>query len=383
MDVSAKSSRPRRATSRLNLIAGLFGLCGVTGLAGATAITAMTTEALADAPSSGEMGCLDPVAHSHRQLSLASMPTAPASEAMGTPEKIHPWPFPPLSIGHTSASYQHYTGMPYFHHGLDIRGDAGTPVLASAGGKVANIENYVPGNAAYWEVAILDDLGYLWQYHHVEKTSIPSDIWNAWRSGSRVEAGTKLGEIFRWGVYSFGERYDHVHLNVVAAGGTFMSPFLFLESLPDHSAPAVVAAGVLVNGRAHDGNNVKGDYSLYATIHDLILHTQYVVPPHRVEISIDNGAPELVWDFRNLPGKSSIESYVEEFFVPEMTCGDYDCRELTIDLAFAAPDTGASSPPGRRQFPATPGPHSAVVTAFDFEGNSVSKTIEWTVGKNR
>jgi len=378
MEVSQKSVKSVRALTRLNLYLNLF----LPGLAATVGVLLPDGAAQAQTGLAEESGCLDPVAHGHRHLTLASMPTGPLTDAATASAKIHPWPFAPLSIGHTNASYQHYTGFPYFHHGLDIRGNAGTPVLASAGGKVTNIENYIGGNPAYWEVAILDDEGYLWQYHHVEKTSIPSNVWNAWRSGGRVEAGTKLGEIFQWGVYSFGERYDHVHLNVMAVGGTYMSPFLFLESLPDQSAPAVVAAGVLVNGKAHDGANVKGDYSLYATIHDLILHTKYVVPPHRVEIAIDNGAPELVWDFRDIPGKSSIESYVEDFFVPDMTCGDYDCRRLTIDLAFAAPDTGASSPPYRRKFPATPGPHAAVVRAFDFEGNSVSKTIEWTVAKN-
>jgi hypothetical protein len=323
-------------------------------------------------------GCLDPLAHGHRKMSFGNLATGPAGDASRSPANIHPWPFPPLSIGHTNASYQHYTGLPYFHHGLDIRGDAGTSILASAGGKVTNIENYIAGNPAYWEVAILDDQGYLWQYHHIEKTSIPASVWNAWRGGSRIEAGTKLGEIFRWSAWSFGERYDHLHLNVIAAGGTFMSPFLFLESLPDSSAPAIIDAGVL--GYNSQGE-AEGDYSLYATIHDLILHTKYVVPPHRVEIAVDNGAPELVWDFRDIPGKSTIEEYVDDFFVPEMTCGDYNCRKLTIDLGFAAPENGAGSPPHRRKFPSTPGRHSAVVTAFDFEGNSVSKTIEWTVSK--
>ena len=52
---------------------------------------------------------------------------------------------PLLSIGHTSASYQNYSGdyrQAYFHHGLDIRANAGQEVFASAGGKVVNIEDY-------------------------------------------------------------------------------------------------------------------------------------------------------------------------------------------------------------------------------------------------
>ena len=324
------------------------------------------------------IGCSDPMAEGQRVLRLGSlMPTAHAV----TPAAIHPWPFPPLSIGHTSASYQNYSGEAYFHHGLDIRGAAGTPILASVGGRVANIENYIPGNLAYWEVAILDDEGFLWQYHHIEKSSIPAGIWNSWRNGVKVEAGAKLGEIFKWGNYSFGERYDHLHLNVLASGGTYMSPFLFLESLPDRVAPAILAAGVLQGGRSVDDSDVDGPYSLYATIHDLILHTKYVVPPHRVEIAIDGAASELVWDFQSLPGGANINRSVDEFFVPDMTCGDYTCRELTINLAFKPEPLALNNNHDVRKFPTTPGQHFAVVSAWDFEGNSVSKKIEWTVIK--
>ena len=353
-----------------------FGLVLCSALATGNASGA--SQALSHDHTQTEMGCLDATAEGQRELRLGSpVATAPAQR----PRAIYPWPFPPLSIGHTNASYQDYGGQPYFHHGLDIRGNAGTPVLASVGGRVANIENYISGNPAYWEVAILDAEGYLWQYHHVEKSSIPAAIWNNWRSGTPVEAGTKLGEIFQWGNYSFGERYDHLHLNVLAVGGTYMSPFLFLESLPDQVAPAIIAAGVMQNGHDVGDREVDGPYSLYATIHDLILHKKYVVPPHRIEIAVDGAAPELVWDFQSLPGKGNINAHVEEFFVPQMTCGNYTCRELTINLGFSLDDNGVITNLDQREFPTTPGPHSAVITAWDFEGNSTSKTIDWLVIK--
>ncbi|NCX96907.1 MAG: hypothetical protein EBX41_10995, partial [Chitinophagia bacterium] len=48
----------------------------------------------------------------------------------------HPWPVHVQSIGHNTASYQNYGGEPYFHHGLDIRADAGSDVIASVGGRI-------------------------------------------------------------------------------------------------------------------------------------------------------------------------------------------------------------------------------------------------------
>ncbi|MEY4630993.1 MAG: hypothetical protein RIQ81_1113 [Pseudomonadota bacterium] len=321
-------------------------------------------------------GCMDPVLERQRILKFAHLPAGkipgtPGSDATST--QRHPWPFPLLSIGHTNASYQYYGGEPYFHHGLDIRGDAGTPVVASAGGKVVNIENYMPGNPAYWEVAVLDDEGYLWQYHHVEKESIPSAIWNAWRSGAKIAPGTTIGEIYRWSVSSFGERYDHVHLNVLGTGASYLSPFMFLDELNDNSAPAIIASGVLKGGRDWGDRPVEGDYSIHATIHDLILHDKYVVPPHRVEVAIDGGTPEVVWDFQTLPDPTTPERHVEELFVPDMTCGNYTCRRLTIDIGFVKD--------GRRRFPDKPGRHEARIIARDFAGNTAEGTVQWTVAE--
>jgi Peptidase family M23 len=283
----------------------------------------------------------------------------------------NPWPFKLESIGHTSASYQNYGSDPYFHHGLDIRGEAGTPVLASRGGKVVNIENYLPG-PAYWEVAILDDDGFIWQYHHVDHDSIPKNVTDAFASGGRIEAGAKLGEIFYWSVVTFGERYHHVHLNILGAGKKFQNPFLFLEPLADHAAPQILDVGLLQNNQRVSGNRVSGSYGIFAKIHDLILHDKFVVPANKVTISIDQAPASTVWDFNNgLPGGASETDFVENYFVPKLTCGDYECRELYVNLGFTVQ--------GNRDMPSTAGAHSIHITASDVFGNETSSEYKWNV----
>ncbi len=282
----------------------------------------------------------------------------------------YPWPHPVLSIGHNTASFQHYGGSPYFHHGLDIRADAGTDVFASTGGKVVNIENYMPGDA-YWEVAILDDDGFLWQYHHVDRDSIPAAIHAAYRSGEPIAAGSKVGEIYYWPVTTFGERYHHVHLNVLGQDGIYLNPFNFLERLPDDQAPEIVEIGLLKNGQHWRQPTITGNYSVYAVIHDLILHDKFVVPPHQISYAVDGNTPVTVWTFDSLPGGASNQRHVNTFFVPSITCGNYTCRRLAVDLSFM--------PGGKRDFPNTPGPHTLTVTASDVVGNTVSKDFTWTV----
>jgi hypothetical protein len=279
---------------------------------------------------------------------------------------IHPWPITVLSIGHTNASYQNYGGQPYFHHGLDIRANAGEDVFASAGGKVVNIENYAFGEL-YWEVAILDDEGFLWQYHHVDRNSIPAEIHVAFKNGGSIAAGAKIGQVVNWPITTYGERYHHIHLNILDGRRRYVSPFLFLDPLADTVAPVIQRIGLLKNGREVRGNKVSGTYSLYAEITDLILHDKFLVPPHLLQVEIDGAPARTVWNFEMLPGGADEEAQVDKFYVASMVCGNYNCRKPVIDLGFL----GA--------FPTTAGTHTVRVRAWDFAGLNVAQDFQWLV----
>lgn len=286
--------------------------------------------------------------------------------------KSEAWPVEKvLSIGNTGGMYQNYSWDPYFHHGLDIRADAGSTVRASRGGKVVNIENYEPGVAAYWEIAILDDEGFLWQYHHVDHDSIPQAVLDAFENGGRVETGDKIGEVFYWPITSFGERYHHIHLNILGVNKEYLSPFLFLETLEDHSAPVFAKVGVLKDGEAVSEDRVAGPYSLYAQIDDLILSKVFANPPHEIRVSIDGGASRTVWNFDKLPGGGDISAHVHDFYVSSMVCGNYQCRKPVVNLGFTLE--------GKLPFPQAKGTHQVEITARDFNGNQTEKSYSWTV----
>lgn len=281
------------------------------------------------------------------------------------------WPIKVLSIGHTMASYQYYAPSPaYFHHGLDIRGEAGESVYASRGGKVINIENYAPTDA-YWEVAILDDNGFIWQYHHIDPKSIPNDIRKAFQNGTKIADGTKIGEIYYWSVVTYGERYHHIHLNILDGQKNYLNPFLFLKTLPDNDSPEIVEIGLLQNGKQVT-SPVSGNYSVYAKVHDLILHRQFVVPANHLKFQLDNEPEQTVWNFNNgLPGGPSRDAFVNNFFIPSLTCGNYTCRALFVDLGF--------NKVGNKNFSQSSGPHKIKVMASDQNGNKTEKTFSWTV----
>lgn len=276
----------------------------------------------------------------------------------------HPWPVSVLSIGHTMASYQNYSfvSQAYFHHGLDIRAEAGSDVIASAGGKVVNIENYMPGDDAYWEVAILDKEGFIWQYHHIDKHSIPKAIHQAYQTQSFIPAGTKIGEVYFWKVVTFGERFHHIHLNILGKNKEYLNPFSFLEILPDSRSPEIAEFHYLKS---------KNNYSIGVHLRDWILSDVFVVPPYQIEVAIDGGAPFTVWKFDRLPGGSDNEKFVNQFFVPRLACGNYQCRKPVIDLGF--------NKTGKQVFPLSRGRHHLDLWVTDYAGNKNHQTYDWDV----
>lgn len=288
-----------------------------------------------------------------------------------TEQRHHPWPFPLLSIGHNMQSYQDYTESPYWHDGLDIRSEMDQPIYAAAGGVVVNIENYVRGNDLYWEVAILDDEGFVWKYHHVDQSTITQEIKNSYKNKTKVKSGILIGNVVRWPIVSFGERYHHLHLLVVAKDGQYTNPFLMMEPLNDTKAPIITNIGIARNHRPTQDKSVRGPHALYVEASDLTLHDKFILPPYKITYALDNGPENLVWEFINLPGATSDEKFITDFYL-DGTCGDYACRRFFFNLNFTRENP-------RGQMNLAPGNHQVEVTVEDIVGNRTSRSFTWDV----
>lgn len=288
-----------------------------------------------------------------------------------TEQKNHSWPFPLLSIGHNMQSYQDYSGSPYWHDGLDIRSREDQPIVAAAGGKVVNIENYVRGNHLYWEVAIQDEEGFVWKYHHVDRDSIPQEIHNAYRSGEKISAGTLLGNVVKWPVTSFGETYHHLHLLVVAQDGRYINPFLMMEPLTDTQAPVISRIGISQKHRPIDGSVVKGEHGIFVEASDLVMHQKFILPPHKISYRLNGGEEKEVWTFTHLPSGRNDVDYIKDFYL-NGTCGDYSCRKILINLNFTK-----ERPRGVFSLPS--GSHQIEVFVEDMVGNKTARSFAWRV----
>lgn len=288
-----------------------------------------------------------------------------------TSQKNHAWPFPLLSIGHNMQSYQDYDGEPYWHDGLDIRARIDQPIHAAVGGTVVNLENYVKGSPLYWEIAILDDEGFVWKYHHVDRRSIPAEIETAYKNKGKIASGTLLGNVVRWPITTFGEVYHHLHLLVVAKDGKYINPFLMLEPLPDTVAPVINRIGIAKNHRPISGNEVSGEHAMYLEASDLTLHQKFLLPPYKISYSLDKKEEVTVWEFINLPSGTGDTQYINDFYM-NGTCGDYSCRKFYFNLNFTQ-----KAPRGTWKL--SPGVHEIEVTVEDVVGNKTGQSYQWTV----
>ncbi len=305
--------------------------------------------------------------------------------AWGDPDGLHSvydWPYTFDQMGLVIQSYQNYssgTSSAYFHHGIDmVVVNNNTQVFNRSGGQVINIENYQPGNSLYWEVAILDPEGYVWQYHHIDQPTIPQLIkskYAEWQAdpvnGGFIPPNTHIGNIVYWPVVSLGYRFNHIHLNILGAGDTYLNTLEFHTPIVDTQIPEIQEIGLLNGDTVISGNTATGNYGMYVRARDLYQSPVYYLPPYKTEFSLDGGDWVTVREVPDLPGGSNDEAFVNDFFVPGYTKGNYDARDFYIDLGFTTS--------GQRQFPSETGEHNITVRVWDYYGNSDTETFTWNV----
>ncbi len=299
------------------------------------------------------------------------------ASAIELPEESNSiWPYTPLSIGNSMQSFQNYgfsPGSAYWHDGLDIRGNDNENVYATVSGKIVNIENYRPGDKLYWEVAILDDNGLVWKYHHVDQKSIPRKIQNAFKNGTRIEQGELIGKIVTWPVTTEGERYHHIHLLVVNGLGQYVNPLALMPSLADTSKPVISKIGLTIRGKVSSKNSVRGAHGIYAEISDTILHDKFLLTPYKISYKLDKGDEKTVWKFDVLPGLTNDIDFIHDFFL-KGTCGNYKCRKFLININFNKTANGNMS-----VFNLSSGRHEIEILAEDIVGNKTSKVFSYNI----
>lgn len=236
------------------------------------------------------------------------------------------------TIGNSMAQFQPFDNPPYFHGGCDLRTKAGEKIFTPVGGKLeaghysystnpdGSMTKYwkpwpEQGSATYFEVAVVDAQGIRYEFHHVARNSLPSEIVAQLNGPNpRVEAGVYLGDVIRW----VGNGYHHVHYNVILPNGIRVNPEYVSTLLQDNLAPEVKTIyGIKNNGETFifsEGQPVADVKEFVVRVIDKKNSNIYEHPPTFASIQFENGAT-FTWDFRQTLTQSGIFPQLREFFL--------------------------------------------------------------------
>ena len=165
------------------------------------------------------------------------------------------WPFEPQDephpVGHNSVNFQNYAEEEdnyegaYFHHGIDIIMPEVTEVYNQISGRVTKIDYYrtelVGENPLYFEVVVETVNGLIFEYHHIDKNTVPQKIHEALESGELIPEGEVLGKIVFWPMPdAFSEKFfHHIHLNIMNQDKIKINPALLMIPQVDATDPVI------------------------------------------------------------------------------------------------------------------------------------------------
>lgn len=284
-----------------------------------------------------------------------------------------PWPVSFVDGAHNVAqnyvNFQDYGDGAYFHGGCDLRTEGGSDVVAATSGRLEGgyygyslspegtlQKQWRPWNGQirrdpYFELAIVTDDGYRFEYHHVDPQLLPASTIAALdRGNARIEAGTVIGKVNGWAFPG----YDHIHYNVLRPDGVPVNPEFYSTAIADQSAPTIQGVyGVTLQGKTVV---IAGGATVTESLREIIVATTeshdgdaYVQTPPFAALEFASGTTS--WDFRRLLATSEGQRPdIRRVFAPSLrlpngrslsTWGRYGAGIFLLRLALPA---GASGP---------------------------------------
>lgn len=241
------------------------------------------------------------------------------------------------TVANSMVQYQPF-GDPYFHGGCDLRVYPQEKLISPVAGKLEaghyayDVDNkgklikyWKPwpqkGESLYFEIAVVDDEGNRFEFHHVDRAKLPQLIIQKLnQGGQRVQAGEHLGQTILWP----GGGYDHIHYNVITADDVRVNPEWVSHLIEDHQPPRLIQVGV-VNQKNYAYSVQNGSHltqipqSFAVAVVDHFDKDKYDHPPVWIKLESDLG---LVWewDFREkLLGPDGLFPALWSFFIQEIT----------------------------------------------------------------
>lgn len=245
---------------------------------------------------------------------------APATQDLA--KNSLPWPVKFIdskhTIGNSMPEYQNYSNEAYYHEGADLRLTKSGQVLAPVDGFLqGGYYTYVTdpntgedkkftkpitdgGDELYFEITIKTPEGFMFEFHHTNPDTLPKNIYDlVLRGGGDIRKGEVIGYAAVWPNSRLGERYDHIHYNLISPEGVYMNPEYYSIAIPDTSAPVIKNIFAIYKDKKVEVTDRK----LTALPNEIIISAIdmkgdniYPLPPVSVEASWNN-LVKVGWDF--------------------------------------------------------------------------------------
>lgn len=270
------------------------------------------------------------------------------------------------SVANSMAQFQPF-GRPYFHGGCDLSVRANAALRSPIAGRLeaghysystradGSLEKFwkpwpADGDDLYFEVAVVAESGIRFEFHHVDRDSLPAEIVQKLQSRDpRVGAGDLLGNTIYWP----GNDYHHIHYNVIDPSGVRINPEFVSPLVPDATPPELRGAYAETPSGNVDFGNGKfsaAPSSFVLALLDRYDHSVYEHPVVLARLQFASGE-KTEWDFRqtltNSQGvfPSLWDYFVESFRTPNgrriYTEGGYGTGQSVIRLKVPAGARGA------------------------------------------
>ncbi|MEQ1723070.1 MAG: hypothetical protein ABL930_07820, partial [Pseudobdellovibrio sp.] len=271
------------------------------------------------------------------------------------------------TIGNSMPEYQNYSNEAYYHEGSDLRVSKAGEIKAPVDGFLqGGYYTYVTdpntgedkkftkpisegGDELYFEITIKTSEGFMFEFHHTNPKNLPKNILDiVLRGGGEILKGDVIGYASVWPISRFGERYDHIHYNLISPEGVYMNAEYFSQALSDSSAPVIKNIFAIYKDKKVEviAKRLNGLPSeLIVSAFDMKGENVYPLPPVIVEASWSDSF-KTGWDFtQKLLTTSGLFPDIREVFARNLklsdgrsftTKGDYSNTEFLFRLKLPA-----------------------------------------------
>jgi len=309
------------------------------------------------------------------------------------------WPFDPQNephpVGHHSVSFQNYAEEEgnyegaYFHHGIDIVMPEVKEVYNQIEGRVTKIDHYrtdlVGEHPLYFEVVVETVNGLTFEYHHIDKNTVPEKIYEALESGEIIPEKENLGKIVFWSMPdAFSKNFfHHVHLNIMNREKIKINPALLMLPQKDKTEPVIEEIFLIDDNRTKTlSDKLDEPFHIVVKVHDFTDEDPWPNPPRFSEIYIydETGSPVFYhagYDFIAMLD-SDETVFVCDYYLCLMdeqnySYGDYLKREFFVVITAFDIEGNTADPIDPALF--EPEEHTIFVRSCDENGNCTEESI--------